>query len=79
MKPFWRRVNNLIGEHDEDIWHKRGYLEILADGNTYRSIYTSPWDSHITWISWEPFGMMGHFSSITDRNASIRWVSTEGK
>ena len=68
---FWDATNAMLQEHVEKIEGHLGYLEIQANGLIYRSIVE---EYGIGWICWEPFGNLGHFSQITDPNATIKWV-----
>ena len=57
-----------------------GYLEIEARGIIWRSVPADVSDRHmnVKWVSWEPFEIIGHFSTLTDPHATIKWVSHKG-
>jgi len=80
MRPFWDTVNRALHEHDYmvqtpdgSVHHLviDGYLQITARGVVYRSI---PREHTTTWVAWEPYEIVGHFSQLTDPNATIEWV-----
>lgn len=70
LKPYWDRVNAVLAAHP-DIAEK-GYVEIVANGVTYRSI-DHEYDT--LWVSWKPFRWLYHFSELQDPDATVRWVS----
>ncbi len=74
MKRFWNCVNAMLEKHGDDFAY--GYLEIVAHGITYRSIEDMD-HGNTTWISWEPYKIIGHFSALTDPDATIKWIKHE--
>lgn len=51
-----------------------GYLEIKAHGIVYRSVPSGD-HGEVSWVSWEPYEIISHFSMLTDPKATIQWVS----
>jgi len=74
MKPFWRIVGAAAIKYSDPIFDSEGYLRIVAHGVEYRSL---PDATHgiVEWISWEPYEKMAHFSTLTDPDATVEWVS----
>ena len=72
MQDFWDRVGGMTLKYEDR--HDHGYLEIKADNITYRSI---PPDEYgvVLWVSWEPFKVIYHFSTLTDPRGTIKWVA----
>jgi len=72
MMEFWNKVNRLLG--DKGIADKPisdGYIEICADGMTYRSL---PTEQGTIWICWNPYSVLYHFTAFRDENATVRYV-----
>lgn len=77
MQDFWDRVGSMMVKYDNDLCSHngiaKGYLEIKSDGIIYRSI---PPDEYgvIVWVSWKPFRVIYHFSTLSDPNGTIKFV-----
>lgn len=89
MRSFWNKVNEMLKKHDHMIYIEdidkegrsyeakvhnlvlNGYLRIRAHGIEYRSI---PGEHGIMWISWEPYRILSHFSSLDDPKGTIEYV-----
>jgi len=84
MQRFWDEVNRFLVEYDVDLVvrdgrgtaHVRnlvvnGYIKIVAHGIEYRSF---PLEHTVAWVSWKPYRIIGHFSQLTDPNATVEWV-----
>jgi len=76
MHKFWDEVAVLKEDRVNDILMGRGYIEIVAHGVTYRSV-VEPMHELVTWICWEPFHVIDHFSYLEDPDATIEWKETE--
>jgi len=82
MKPFWDRVGEKMVKYDDDLCSHngvvKGYLEIKSNGITYRSL---PPDEYgvIIWVSWEPFCVIYHFSTLSDPDGTIEWKESNNE
>ena len=81
MRPFWDTVGRAIYEQDFYVSELGkgsvsnlivgGYLKIVAHGVEYRSVAV---EDRVAWVTWEAYEIVGHFSKLTDPNATIEWV-----
>ncbi len=71
LTEFWDRVMLAQKEREEK---GSGYVEIVSYGGTavYRSV-TEIMNGFTSWVCWEPFHVLRHFSYIDDSESTVEW------
>jgi hemerythrin len=67
-------MNDLLCEHD--VMVEIGYIEISAHNRIYRSI---PKEHGMSWVCWEPYHILEHFSEIDDPKATAKYVKYQNE
>jgi len=81
-QKFWNDVNKFLKKYspylDKQSVYKwdLDYIEIKADNLIYRSL---PLEHSIEWVCWKPYHVLSHFSVISAKNYSIKFVKNKGK
>ena len=68
LQAFWDRVDEMMVLHPLEYG---GHYELTIHGELWKSYQA---EYGITWIRWEPYSVVNHFSHFDDPNGRMSYV-----